>query len=1839
MMLCRNVKFFIVYLVYLPICAHANNVPVINITQNTSPEIAELYQQLQSVQEKISNLNTERISALSDNAAAMKEKEQSLENRALTTAAIAATGIGGMELARGLAEQKADKDAEQDMSAYVETFRCEYGDGKFINYGTTAIELPGGNNSTLMKLRTEYFILANILKDKKIALGMPLGIESEEISDKSDAGLYDDEGTGISDGVYASLYRAKTGNETDREKWDSDKEASSNRVKAGAVAAGVGVIGGVVGNAIINKDAQKEQSDKINREYDKQVAESTAEQDKIEKQLTQAVADNARRVKEYNDQLSQHKNQIAVIKQAPQDCRNMFDEYISTISELSPVANDTDIVPESEFPAVSKQQSLLNECIACDAKDWTFNPDTLECTPPPAPVVEEATAASEEKAPPATLSAEEKTAEIEFVASNIDTPDEQPDEESDAEYCPATGNGLRSITDKTKIGDECSSTNILAGEVIWRKDKKTCTCVAYVCNNGYHSNSGRCDKDVVEQKACPRQEYLNVPNINVGNDALKFCESKAVDVCKTINAIKDFGGVKGKVLCNANDEELKGTQQRIADAKLKYYNCGEAGKIPKGITCKFVQDFKREKITPIEAVGLMKEWALKKYNDDIKCDEKSHRASNDYRQCVSLKNSKQFYEFEFKSLDSGNNGFNSALCLIWGLKGGMNLCKNASQAQCAEISTVVNRTFYIGGSATLEGANCIINSHPKAESAPVAVFNTKVLTKEDMRTVGDVDSLYFYDKKLQVNANSDLYKSISNYLFVEQKLPVKQFTCGAGFVDNTQYYNISRQQYNETQEKIAECQRAAQAYNGGGESGAQALGGAMHACNRQYPLDGKSGDLLTCEYDGKPIDFLFKKLDVKWNRKSTAGYQGLHCLSEGGSFTGKSCTLADRKQCDSFNERFKKDYPNSKGMEWDDDLGTCILKDAKMVGRVQKVAEVSGMVALTLVAAVGGGPIVWALSVVEGAALITEATTEEKISDWAEGFLADAVRCKDDSSICADGVLKKHIARIVRGSGKFSDTQNKKIAQQMERLMGMLDADKVQEIIEKGNVDGYIGENRDPDLEKAIMGYYGTKLTSAEIALLGANYVSTALTFATLVGAGVAAGLRQAVKRNWLHISEARQAKWIKWKILKPEDVAALSPKTATREMTVAQAKKLDELNAKIGKLESKTNRTHQEAEELKKLHQERNTLLNKIGTKDADELAKLSGAAYDKKAVDEARAEYDAAIKRRDAMAKYMSEHNGNLPQGTTKYDIQKINNDVANAENKLKELGEQFTPAEALQPGRKPSVTPADTASVEDAAKSAEAAPATDAKKTGESVNDAGRGAQKAAKSKSEKIAEARESGDLGYHGTDADIATDDMIRASANSSNDLGSVGYGIAKDYDAAEKYAVKRLVERQNVGKEIQFYNENGVLVIEADEALNLGNKTGYVYTTAKETSVKWNTLRNGYVGAFDAAQMPHSVEILDKRAFDLDDLVRQGRVKIIEPKAAGTTSAAKAKNAGKSGAAANAAQNSAQLNKSNVAALRQTASRNFDQYLAEVKVSPTGKGSRLPKSRLNDAQWNAINESLARENVQLVDDGKGYMEFVRADHAAGKSKIFDARNLRVSDGTGKLYVRNSAQEMLGAKVNEFAANNEIDKLYGIIRRGIEYPVDDAKVSRAINAMENPINNAISYTAPNARYSWHVHSYNGPGRHAQYHVSLNVNVDDTLIKKLDEIMVRDQGQNIINFKIPPKGERWKTMADPISIYMHNTNPEIERAIAEAAKPYVRTSSDIGLFGRKIDNGVAIAYETSDARADIVKGILNQVAKKDAGVASMLNGRYSVGMTEALRLWASDYLGYVIAPVVP
>ena len=199
------------------------------------------------------------------------KNETSIANKTLGAASMAATGAGGMMLASGLTEQKADKEAEEKMRGYVATFKCNYGDTN-VEYGVEPTELP--MSTELYNLYAEYVTLANDLKLRKEMLGLRAGIESEKILDSATTGLYDDVSSGRSAGMYTSLARAILDpNGADAAAWAEQTKRSKNLIIAGATTAGVGVVGSIIGNQLINKDKinlseVKERIKGINAKYE-----------------------------------------------------------------------------------------------------------------------------------------------------------------------------------------------------------------------------------------------------------------------------------------------------------------------------------------------------------------------------------------------------------------------------------------------------------------------------------------------------------------------------------------------------------------------------------------------------------------------------------------------------------------------------------------------------------------------------------------------------------------------------------------------------------------------------------------------------------------------------------------------------------------------------------------------------------------------------------------------------------------------------------------------------------------------------------------------------------------------------------------------------------------------------------------------------------------------------------------------------------------------------------------------------------------------------------------------------------------------------------------------------------------------------------------------------------------------------------------------------------------------------------------------------------------------------------------------------------------------------------
>lgn len=201
-----------------------------------------------------------KIAELKDNLDNAKQKEQSTENKLLSGASMGAMGIAGMQTLSALSEQRADQQAEQDMTAYLATFRCDFGQGKFIKGGQTNVELPGAGQ--LSTLYNEYMNLAEDLKTRKESLGLAQGIESEVIIDTSVINLYDDVGTGRN-GTFTSLAKALSDSTSaDAAEWAEQKEKTSQQIKNGIITMVTTAVASTATNKLINDSSSDNDDDK-----------------------------------------------------------------------------------------------------------------------------------------------------------------------------------------------------------------------------------------------------------------------------------------------------------------------------------------------------------------------------------------------------------------------------------------------------------------------------------------------------------------------------------------------------------------------------------------------------------------------------------------------------------------------------------------------------------------------------------------------------------------------------------------------------------------------------------------------------------------------------------------------------------------------------------------------------------------------------------------------------------------------------------------------------------------------------------------------------------------------------------------------------------------------------------------------------------------------------------------------------------------------------------------------------------------------------------------------------------------------------------------------------------------------------------------------------------------------------------------------------------------------------------------------------------------------------------------------------------------------------------------
>ena len=1137
----------------------------------TEPKILQLQSQLAELSEKREKLNQSYHDELAENANAMKEKEQSTANKTLGAASMGAMGIGGMMVASSLAEQNANADAERDMTAYLATFRCDYGAGMNIQGGETGIELPGA--AELIPLYAEYVSLANDLKTRKEQLGMKPGIESEPILDSATTGLYDDVSTGITSGAYASLARAMQNPDgEDAKKWSESQDEIAKKLKTGAITAGAGAVVGVVGDMIVNKDAPKERSAEIKTEYESNLNNLEQEIATTQSELDAAIAANAKLVDEYNNLLQQHMDFIATM--VHEDCKSEQSEYIEAIKALSPITDNTTDMSDMKIPYdLAQQQEIYRLCIQ--------RYETLAMA-----------LADIEAQTDADIAALDDEIEIEdFTIAPFDTTidiapiqingnDNKDNTAGDNDnnngennaiadnQCPDENPRLSTLNSSHHVGDSCTYGNVTVGYVQKYKSGKyagTCTCVATACKTGY----------VVEKGVC-KEKTANQSDDNTPPVALQMPEIKFYDVCK-------------------DDRGKSGGTEYCIDKPFNWTD-----------------------VQMLQATALATEYAYVQNGHTVRCenDENKIRKSgnDDYISCTSTDN-KHFYEFKFndvaESIDSDIQ-LNIINALCKGVYSGTIPRKDSLGQHLCKIPDKFKH-------AALKESASKFNIQSNISSEGVWLTQPGVNDTYTTKKIDGIDPFAFYSGDIQIRANGVMIDGLYEYAALQlAPREIKTFTC------KSNPFQVS---------KTIDGRR----------------------------VKGTTDDVLKCYVNGTAVDFVFDDMSELSKKLSRGGYSNMNCTVAGGAYNGYDCMYVGKTQCERIRKLSAATMPANKLPFWNANTQECELPAAADATEYQQNINMGIMVGgvivgVVITVATGGigAPAALAMLAVETAGGVMEIAATQKIYDAIEEFIKNSKKCND--AICAEAMLRDNLQRMADMTFDITDAQMNGIDRELERLANLIptDSEFYQSLASQGTS---LDANN-----KGIKHWQPEQIWRA---------VGIAMQLASVI---TSIGKWAFGKANKLpHVTTA---------IANRADDAI--------RMTASQAKRLDEIDARLIRIQSEldANPSASRAADLRaertRLTQEKNTILNKVGTKNADDINNAKAAARSADEIATAQRELDDA---RAALRKRLDWESKN--PGAAKNDLQsknsngrKLRNDVRAAEQKLRDMGESVTPMEFTDP-----------------------------------------------------------------------------------------------------------------------------------------------------------------------------------------------------------------------------------------------------------------------------------------------------------------------------------------------------------------------------------------------------------------------------------------------------------------------------------------------------------------------------------------------------------------------------
>ena len=1611
--------FFLICGIFSALPVYAADIPAarellssidISNSDNIAPEILAAYQALEQSVQDAENLNRQYQADLQENADAMHETEQSFENRMLGGAAMATTGIGAMQLGAAMAEQSADAAAQRDMSAYLATFRCDYGAGANIQGGETNITLPGAN--ILLALRTEYMDLAADIKIRKESLGLPPGIESETILDATQYNLYNNESIGITDGAYASVSRAltNTGGD-DATEWAAMKSETAEQLKSGAIAAGIGAVGSAVANMVINKDAPQERSREITNEYNSNLQAIESEIDENQSALLTAIDENAELIAEYNELLNQHNEFIATITP---ECREQFSDYIAFINNLEPITDEmanTASLPVIEYD-LDELRAQLNQCISSHQQmidefnsllnqhlDFINSMNNDECREKMNDYITYINGLSKldynaTEIPDlshydlktqqslyqkcvddinAAIAAaqEELQQQIDECNNRGDGYEWQDGECVDTLLCPSENPRFRSAEGK-RVGDSCSYGNVAVGHIFKFKSGTkrngvdvggTCSCSADKCKTGYKLSGGMCTEcddgykkddsgncvlntekptaDTTLQK-CPYQEYSLAYNNDTVEECIQFCKDRA----QQENCEYDGAGLtNGKCRCSPGQ----------SGTSIKYYAvCGDDAKKTGGTEICEEDFFKDKRLQPTSAIALAQEFARIKYDDSgISCNDTPRStgsifSKHDYLQCASADN-KRFYEFRFKKIDATGdkniqNSIMDSICKLYDINSitdsmvgfvpgtieyASGLCRTEDEELCNTINQTADKFGYYTKMGLMELPTEYGQSLQQYED--VCLLMRQVVFASELSTIGNIDPMYFKKNGVQLYMDTDLENQICTYV-----------------------KNVI------TPNSLSSC------YCNSNPT-------PIRDVSSGFTLAlGTNDDVITCYVNGERVDFVFDDLSESKQYNLEGSQQAMNCIVVGGVFAGKECMNVGEKLCNDIIAADIKNCPECKTAKWNETEQKCELPSAENMTNIQRGIEIGTMVvgvaagAVLTVSTGGTGAGAVALVLVETTGGAMSIYSQEKQYQAGYDFLEDSRLCTE--SDCAERLIVDNLQRLANLQNNFTSVQLNAIDSELERLINLLPNETIEKIAAEFNNDLSLSGNK--------LSFWDADSWEPEDVWETVGNVLSVASVVTAIGKGVVNGLTRSSRALANRVG----------------NVAARNADDVALTLTRAQAKRLDDLSIREEQLLAlqRANPSASEAADIRRqlttVRQERQTLLNQLGNPSDEALDAAKAEAYRLDELQTAQAELERLQQHRAGL--YTTNRNGQqvLRQGATRYDVQDVDRQIAQQQQRIRELGGDVpgattTPASAATNAADatPSSTSAPTATTnnaDDAARAADSAAddaanaaddaarvaddadeivATPVDETAEnaanSANDAARTTASATDdtnaaargavntSKAARLAAAKQAGRAGYHGTNVNLADDVMLLPSK--ASETTDAGVSITKDIEKARNYGIIRSVRAQNpdMGYD-KFLYQDRVLNIFTDRPLNLNNKSIYIYELEIDTNAPFAIKNSKHAGSFGAYYNQNATEWLAKTEENLDDLIASGRVRIIP-----------------TNAAANAVRSADDM----------LNNPEFIRALNEFQKS--GYNEVILRSEMTDAEWEELNKLLEPDGI------------------------------------------------------------------------------------------------------------------------------------------------------------------------------------------------------------------------------------------------------------------------------